>query len=178
VARAFGRFILATINAIGYRRTRIEDEDKRTVTHVIIDEFQNFVTDGVFKAIEELRKYNIRYTLAQPTLFGGMSTKQEEAFRIGVQGAYFFGKCGDKSTAEYVAKLYDGIDPQGLIELTKANGREGEFYVHTQGRPTFFLKTDERLLKNRHTLSKAEWEPLRLRQRKLYYRPKGIRCVD
>lgn len=171
VALAFGRFILAMINAIGYRRARV-DKAERTVTHVIIDEFQNFITGSVFEAIEELRKHNIRQTLAQPTLFAGMSTDQRRAFQTGVQGAYFFGKCGSRSTAEYVASLAGGIDPDGLVELSEDKERTGEFFVHTQGRPTFLLQTDDRLVDVRHTLNQAEWEPLKRRQLERYYRPK------
>lgn len=172
VALAFGRFILATINALGYRRMRTEPE-KRTPTHIIIDEFQNFVTDSVFETIEELRKFRIMQTLVQPTLFGRMSKEQRKAFLNGVQGTRFFGKC-DPTIAEYVAELAGGIDPKDVIELSKDNGRKGEFFVRTQGRPTFLLNIDTRLLNNRNSLTDAEWEPLRLRQLDRYYRRKEL----
>jgi hypothetical protein len=171
VAHAFGRFVLAAIYAIGYRRERTEKAG-RTVTHIIIDEFQNYITDSVFEAIEELRKFNIRQTLAQPSYLGDMGPKQQAKFKTGVQGAYFIGKCGTRSVAANAASEIGGIDLDELIELTEAKERAGDFFVRSQGRPTFLLHSDDRLLNETNTLSETEWEPLKRRQLATYYRPK------
>jgi hypothetical protein len=167
VALTFGRLVLALITAIGLRRARTPEE-KRTPTHVIIDEFQNFVTDSVFTTIEELRKFRVMQTFAQPNLFARMSQDQRHSFMNGVQGAQFYGKCNAK-TAEYIAS-FTGIDAEELTELGQDDSRRGEFFVWTQGRPPFLLIGDGRLRRNQHSMTVAEWEPVKRRQLARYYR--------
>ena len=74
VALTFGRLVLATINAIGLGRARTP-EHERTPTHVIIDEFQNFITESVFETIEELRKFGVMQTFVQPNLYARMDKR-------------------------------------------------------------------------------------------------------
>ena len=88
----------------------------------------------------------------------------------GVQGTQFFGKCNE-STAEYVAKIASIDDVEAVKELGRDDKRKGEFFVWTQGRPTFLLNIDTRLLGRKHCMGPAEWERVKQRQLERYYRP-------
>ncbi|MGI1672024.1 MAG: type IV secretory system conjugative DNA transfer family protein [Neptuniibacter sp.] len=60
---AFGRFVVAMLRIIALKRSKISGY-KRTPTYLIIDEFQNFVSEDLEKALTQLRKYRLYLVLA------------------------------------------------------------------------------------------------------------------
>jgi len=63
VSKAFGVFIVATIQSIILKRIAIEP-NKRKPVFVFIDEFQNYVSESIEVALSELRKYGLHLLLA------------------------------------------------------------------------------------------------------------------
>lgn len=61
---ALGTVIVSLVQAIAMNRVRIP-KDRRPMTHLIIDECQNFITPELKTIIREARKFNLAVTLAQ-----------------------------------------------------------------------------------------------------------------
>ncbi len=95
-------------------------EEKRVPFYLYVDEFQNFLTDGINQILSEARKYQLSLTLAhqyigQLTREGG-DTKVRDAI---------FGNVGNKAVfrvgvndAEFLKKEFDGyFDENDLIQV-------------------------------------------------------------
>ena len=66
-AQLLGSFILARIFSAAMGRTNVP-ENKRPPFHLYVDEFQNFVNDGVAFMLAEARKFGLYLTLANQNL--------------------------------------------------------------------------------------------------------------
>jgi hypothetical protein len=66
-AQLLGSFILARIFSAAMGRANVR-ESKRPPFHLYVDEFQNFVNDGVAFMLAEARKYGLHLTLANQNL--------------------------------------------------------------------------------------------------------------
>lgn len=64
---AFGRFLIASIQAIAQRRA-IKEKSKRVPTFLFIDEFQNYVTPSISTILTETRKFGLSLIASNQTL--------------------------------------------------------------------------------------------------------------
>jgi hypothetical protein len=94
-----GKILLAALSRVD------QPEDERTDFYLYIDEFQNFLTEGIQVILSEARKYRLCLTIAhqfigqlvknndtrfKDAIFGNVGTKV--AFRVGVEDAEVFAK--------------------------------------------------------------------------------------
>lgn len=89
-------------------------EDQRRPFYLYIDEFQNFLTDGINQILSEARKYQLSLTLAHQ--FIGQLTRQGGDTKIRDS---IFGNVGNKAVlrvgvndAEFLEKEFDGVFDQ------------------------------------------------------------------
>ncbi|MBA6397594.1 TraM recognition domain-containing protein [Colwellia sp. BRX10-4] len=61
--QAYGRFIVGLLRIIALQRTNIVIH-KRVPILLFIDEFQNFISSDIEKALTQLRKYGLHLVLA------------------------------------------------------------------------------------------------------------------
>lgn len=95
-------------------------ESKRRPFYLYIDEFQNFLTDGIHQILSEARKYKLSLTLAHQ--FIGQLTREGGDTKI---RDAIFGNVGNKAIlrvgvddAEFLKKEFDGIfDENDLIKV-------------------------------------------------------------
>lgn len=95
-------------------------ESKRRPFYLYIDEFQNFLTDGVHQILSEARKYKLSLTLAHQ--FIGQLTREGGDTKI---RDAIFGNVGNKAIlrvgvddAEFLKKEFDGVfDENDLIKV-------------------------------------------------------------
>jgi len=66
-SRLLGILLMTQILACAFKRNEVP-EAQRTPCHLYIDEFQNFVSDGVASMLSEARKFALHLTLANQTL--------------------------------------------------------------------------------------------------------------
>tara|TARA_R110001592_G_scaffold250179_2_gene512805 strand:+ start:302 stop:502 length:201 start_codon:yes stop_codon:yes gene_type:complete len=61
--QAYGRFIVGLLRIIALQRTNMAIQ-KRVPILLFIDEFQNFISSDIEKALTQLRKYGLHLVLA------------------------------------------------------------------------------------------------------------------
>lgn len=95
-------------------------EAQRTPFYLYIDEFQNFLTDGINQILSEARKYQLSLTLAHQYI-GQLTVNQDTKIREAV-----FGNVGNKfvlrvgpDDAEYLAKQFEGLFNETDLQQTE-----------------------------------------------------------
>ncbi len=99
-------------------------EDQRNPFYLYVDEFQNFLTDGINQILSEARKYRLSLTLAHQ--FIGQLTREGGDTKIRDS---IFGNVGNKAIlrvgvndAEYLMKEFEGVfDQNDLIQAENFN---------------------------------------------------------
>ncbi len=99
-------------------------ESERSPFYLYIDEFQNFLTDGINQILSEARKYKLSLTLAHQ--FIGQLTREGGDTKIRDS---IFGNVGNKAIlrvgvndAEFLTKEFDGVfDQNDLIQAENFN---------------------------------------------------------
>lgn len=159
---AFGRLVVAQVQGIAQAREALPDH-YRPMTHLIIDECQNFITKSVKTIVNETRKYGLAATLVQLTVAGEMDAETAKAVTQSTN-VRIMGQTG-RGTESTSAALV-GTEANEVSRL-----RKGQFLFAADVYPTFTLSVRTDLLGNRHQMLAWQWEQLRRWQLDLYYRP-------
>lgn len=145
---AFGRFIVGMLRIIAIQRSKTPKEE-RTPTFFYIDEFQNFVSEDIEKALTQLRKYGLHLVLANQYVGQNIDTQLQKAlFSSGVK---IIGK-NEIKTAKSAGSEIDV--PFEKIKSLKI----GEFYVQNGSYSALKIKVPTILLGNNNAMTDEEWE--------------------
>lgn len=145
---AFGRFIVGMLRIIAIQRSKTPKEE-RTPTFLYIDEFQNFVSEDIEKALTQLRKYGLHLVLANQYVGQNIDTQLQKAlFSSGVK---IIGK-NEIKTAKSASAEID-------VPFEKIKGLKiGEFYTQNGSYPALKIKVPTTLLGNNNAMEREEWE--------------------
>ena len=118
-ASLLGMIIVSKLLISALERETVE-EHLRVPFYLYIDEFQNYLTDGIEQILSEARKYQLSLTLAHQYI--GQLTREGGDTRI---KEAIFGNVGNKAImrigvndADFLAKELDGLfEPNELIQL-------------------------------------------------------------
>lgn len=175
-ASAFGKLLVALIQGHALRRGEIP-EQHRPLTHLIIDEAQNFVTNSMITIIEETRKFGLTMTLGQLSVGGGMSPSLERAV-VGL------------TRAKIVARSEPG-ESRHSAAMVKADANEvesmttGNFLYRANNRPTVRFQGSSKRLGFKGAMPRSMRAQLWAFQLRAYYasliptvgRETGVRSV-
>lgn len=158
---AFGRMLMATLQAIAKRRDQLP-EHRRTVTHVFADEIQTLATPSLGVILGEHRKHKMILTMAQPIIGMGMSAELRKIV-TGAPNCKIAAYCEPTERSE-AARLLN-CEPELLGQLG-----EGEFIIRMREQAPFRFRARRDLARFRHSMYPSVWNMVRLRQREEYYR--------
>ena len=162
---AFGRFIVGMLRIIAIQRSKTPKEE-RTPTFLYIDEFQNFVSEDIEKALTQLRKYGLHLVLANQYVGQNIDTQLQKAlFSSGVK---IIGKNEIKTAKSAGGEIdvkYDEIK----------NLKIGEFFIQNGSYSALKIKVPTILLGNNNAMSKAEWEQVENHNLGQYYSKTGTK---
>lgn len=157
--QAYGRFIVGLLRIIALQRTNIA-VNKRVTILLFIDEFQNFISSDLEKALTQLRKYGLHLMLANQYVWQQISSAlQKTLFASGVKIA---GKNEKKSLSLLANEMELTVD-----ELKQLN--TGEFYLQVANYPAFKIKTPKYLLWNKNAMPSKCWHYLVKQTLQAYY---------
>lgn len=108
VSGAMGRFIVAQIKNLGFRRQALA-KSKRVPTYVFIDECQNFIGESIETTLTELRKYGVHMILANQVLGQNMSSQLEKII-LANTAVKFAGKNGESTQQKMAKEMYADIE--------------------------------------------------------------------
>lgn len=161
---AFGRFIVGMLRIIAVQRSSIKDKSKRTQTFLYIDEFQNFISADIEKALTQLRKYGLHLVLANQYVGQNIDTQLQKAlFSSGVK---IIGKNEIKSSKS------TGGEIDVKFEEIK-NLKVGEFFIKNGSSPALKIKVPKILLGNNNAMSDEEWQQVENHNLGQYYSKTG-----
>ena len=157
------RFIIEYILVLSLKRVNIQKED-RVMTHLILDEFDNFITsNGNIKTIlKEAGKYNLFLTIAHQII----SDIKDQSLR-------------DTILSMTDAKIIFKNSNQTLDALNKTlntklddveNLNKGECYISVANNEIIKGKNTTRFLDNNEEISDFQWQETKQYQLKQYYR--------
>ncbi len=148
------------LRIIAFQRSNIPQEF-RVPTYLLIDEFQNFISEDIEKGLTQLRKYGLHLILANQYVGQIASPSLQKAlFSAGVVIA---GK-NERSSLLAISKELD-ISVDGLTHL-----KIGEFVVNTLWRAPFVIQTPTLLLGGNYSISDEQWQWIRARNLRQHYR--------
>jgi energy-coupling factor transporter ATP-binding protein EcfA2 len=155
VSEAFGRFILAHLQALALRRDRHQE---RVPVHVIVDEAQTYVDRSIERLLTEARKYGVYLTLAQPQLGLGMSNDLTSLV-LNNTNLKLVGRVPEGNRLGKVL----GVSPDVLQSLPT-----GRFMCRIKDRTAFPFSTHSHLINWSFGMSEADWAEVKERQRRHY----------
>lgn len=166
-ASAYGMLFVSLIQAIARRRGRLP-EAKRPITHLVIDECQNFISSRIKKIIREGRKYGLAFTLAQQEVGGDMPADVAEVV-TNTSNVVIAGRSKAAQISKYAK----------LVEVSENEFRQlpdkGEFFYKSGAAPAFRLRILTDRLGFRGGVHDQAWGDLVRTQLEQYYRPVGVR---
>lgn len=163
-ARAFGTLLVAMVQSIAMRRAKIS-EASRPMTHLVIDECQNFVTPELKTIIRETRKFGLALTLAQQEV-GGEMPKDIRDVVIKTTNVKIAGRSDISETRE-TAELV-GVAAENIAILPA-----GQFYYRNGGTyPAFKLNVRSDRIGFKGGVSHSTWQKIRSQQLRFFYRNK------
>jgi hypothetical protein len=139
-------------------------KEDRTMTHVIIDEFDNFLTagDNIKIILKEAGKYNLFLTLAHQII----SDIKDRSLRDTI-----LGMTETKIVCRNSNKTLDAINKTHNINLEAENLNKGEQYIVNGNNIVTKSKNTTRFLDATEEISSEQWEEIIQHQFKTYYRP-------
>ncbi|MDD2697923.1 MAG: DUF87 domain-containing protein [Arcobacteraceae bacterium] len=157
------RFMMEYILVLALKRFDTPKED-RTMTHVIIDEFDNFLTagDNIKTILKEAGKYNLFLTLAHQII----SDIKDRSLRDTI-----LGMTETKIVCRNSNKTLDAINKTHNINLEAENLNKGEQYIVNGNNIVTKSKNTTRFLDATEEISSEQWEEIIQHQFKTYYRP-------
>lgn len=167
---ALGTLLVSLIQAIAMKRERLK-ETERPMTHLIIDECQNFVTDSIKNIIRETRKFGLAVTLAQQEVGGEMPRDIESVVTKTTNV-----KVAGRSDASETKRTGDLVGvPAEMIAGLEA----GEFYWKNGGTaPPFLLHVRSDRLSYKGGMNNDLWLQVAKQQQQFYYRNHDDRVPD
>lgn len=157
--QAYWRFIVGLLRIIALQRSKTLIH-KRVPILLFIDEFQNFVSSDIEKALTQLRKYGLHLILANQYIGQQISSSlQKTLFASGVKLA---GKNEKKSLSLLANEMEVPLD-----ELRQLN--TGEFYLQSGNYKPLKIKTPKYLLWNKNAMPKRDWREVVKKTLDRYY---------
>jgi len=157
--QSYWRFVVGLLRIIAFQRSNIP-KFFRIPTYLFIDEFQNFISDDIEKALTQLRKYGLHLILANQYVGQEISPSvQKTLFASGVKIA---GKNDRKSLSAIANEMDLSVEQLKYLNI-------GEFYLQIGNRKAIKLKTPKALLGDRNVMSHTQWQSLIQKQLKLHY---------
>ena len=159
---ALGTLLVSLIQAIAMKRERLPEHD-RPMTHLIIDECQNFVTSGIKDIIRETRKFGLAVTLAQQEVGGEMPADLRNVVtkttNVKVAGR------SDSSETKISGELV-GVPAEQIAAL-----EAGQFYWKNGTAPPFLLHVRSDRVKTKGGATGDLWLKIMKQQEQRYYAP-------
>ncbi|EHH0751443.1 DUF87 domain-containing protein [Vibrio vulnificus] len=145
---AFGRFIVGMLRILAIQRSTISKEN-RIPTFLYIDEFQNFISDDIEKALTQLRKYGLYLVLANQYAGQKIDTALQKAlFSSGVK---IIGRNESKTARSAGSEI--GINPEDIQSLGI-----GEFFIKCGNNSALKVKSPKVLLGDSYAMNPEDWE--------------------
>jgi hypothetical protein len=160
-SQAFGTLVLSLVQSIALRRERLPP-NHRPMTHVLVDECQNFVTSEIKTIIRETRKFGTPITLAQQEIGGEMAPDLAKVVTrtTNVKIAGRSALAETRSSGQLV-----GVEPQEMIDLAN-----GHFYFKNGTAPAFLLRVRSDRLGAKGGVSAHIWAQIKKQQMATFYR--------
>lgn len=159
---ALGTLIVSLIQAIAMKRKRLK-ETERPMTHLIIDECQNFVTPSIKDIIRGTRKFGLALTLAQQEV-GGEMPDDIASVVTKTTNVKVAGRSSDPDETKRSGKLV-GVPADEIINLDP-----GVFYWKNGTAPPFLLHVRSDRLSYKGGISNELWVQVMERQQRYFYR--------
>lgn len=164
--RALGLFVLASIKIMSFRR---DGKENFTPCHLMIDEFQNYITPSLQEILEESRKFGLFLTLAQQQAGARM---KGELFRsiLGNTSIKFTG-VNEVETLQILAK-----ETGESMENLQENLKIGRFSLWKKARlgdtqkPPIFVDIPSNTVDNSQSMTNEQWKALKMAQIEAFYR--------
>jgi hypothetical protein len=158
---ALGTLLVSLIQSICMKRERIP-KSKRPVTHLIIDECQNFLTTHIQTIIRETRKFGLSVTLVQQEVGGGMSPDLEKTVTR-TTSVKIAGRSAIEETRRTGALV--NVAPEDITALDA-----GQFFYKNGTAPSFLLRVRADRLGNKGGVSRDTWSKILEQQKRHFYR--------
>ena len=158
------RFIVEYISVLALKRVDTPKEE-RVVTHLILDEFDNFISaKGNIKTIlKEAGKYNLLLTIAHQII----SDIKDSALRDTI-----LSMTGAKVIFNNSNTTLDALNKTLNTKLNDVeNLDKGEFYLSVGNNDVVKMKNTDRFLDSREEISNEQWEEYKQYQLVHNYRP-------
>lgn len=168
-SNAIGLMLVAMAQSIGMERAHIP-KGQRPMTHLIVDECQNFVTGELKGIIRETRKFGLSVTLAQQELGGDMPADLRNTVV--------------KTTNVKIAGRSASTETRKTGDLVGVSGEAirrcdpGQFYYQAGNKPAFLLRVRSDRLNHKTGVGWNTWAKIKEHQLKRYYRPLGGEAPD
>lgn len=156
---AYWRFIVALLRVIALKRAN-RIQSKRIPTYLFIDEFHNFVSPDLEKALTQLRKYKLYLVLASQYIW----------------------QCWDKYLQKALLSVWVIIawqnerksrkvieDETAIVSSEIENLKHWEFWVQSSMVRPFKIRVPRFLLNNAHSMPYTLWKHIRKIQLSKYY---------
>jgi len=156
---AYWRFIVALMRVIALKRARLTSS-KRIPTYLFIDEFHNFISPDIEKALTQLRKYKLYLVLASQYIW----------------------QCGDKYLQKALLSVWVIIawqnerksrkaieEETGILSSDVENLKHWEFFIKSWLALPFKIRVPKYLLNNTRSMSYNLWKKVRKIQLSKYY---------
>lgn len=157
------RFIIEYILVLALKRVD-SPKEKRVITHLILDEFDNFITaKGNIKTIlKEAGKYNLLLTIAHQII----SDIKDSALRDTI-----LSMTGAKVIFNNSNTTLDALNKTLNTKLNDVeNLDKGEFYLSVGNNDIIKVKNTDRFLDSSEEISNEQWEEHKHYQLERYYR--------
>ena len=129
-------------------------------TYLFIDEFQNFISDDIEKALTQLRKYGLYLILANQYVGQVPSPSLQKA--LFSSGVLIAGK-NERNSLRAITRELD-VPIQVMMNLSL-----GFFLVKSHNRKPLLIKAPKLLLNGNYSVSNEEWQMIRRRNLRQYY---------
>lgn len=164
-SKAFGRLVISIIQVIGLQRANI-NENHRVPTHIVIDEFQNYVSDTLTEFLNEFRKYKMFLTLASQYIGQDLSTNATKSV-LGNTEMKIVAQSSNDNASKMAKEM--NISTDQIRELQR-----GEYYVlytnQKTGVPTTIkLKGTTKYLGNSNIMSNTAFHGIKNEQILSFY---------
>ncbi len=158
---ALGTLLVSLIQSICMKRALL-DKSVRPMTHLIIDECQNFVTGNIKTIIRETRKFGLAVTLAQQEVGAEMAPDLARTVTR-TTNVKIAGRSAIEETRRTGALV--GVKPEAITPL-----EAGQFFYKNGTAPTFLLRVRSDRVDNRGGVNASTWHKIQAQQIRHFYR--------
>lgn len=165
VSQAFGRLIISIVQIAGLQRDEIKPEN-RPITHLFIDEFQNYISDTIKEILEELRKYKVFITLANQYVGQDLNTNEVKSI-LGNTKIKIIGQSSYGNSTNMAREMQ--IKPEQITDLNR-----GEFYIQypntkTGKQQTIKITGTKKYLDDSFCMTNTAYNQLKIAQIERFY---------